>query len=110
MSKYHSRKTTAYGITFDSKKEADRYCELRLLEMAGKIKELDLQVQFVLQPAFKKNGKTIRAITYVADFEYYDLEKGKYIVEDVKGYKTKEYLLKKKMFEYRYPNQTIVEI
>ena len=110
MSKYHSKKTTIYGITFDSKKEADRYCELRLLEMAGKIKDLNRQVQFVLQPSFKKNGKTIRAITYVADFEYYDLEKGKYIVEDVKGYKTKEYLLKKKMFEYRYPNQTVVEI
>ena len=110
MSKFHSRKTTAYGITFDSKKEANRYGELRLLEMAGKIRELKRQVQFVLQPAFKKNGKTIRAITYIADFEYYDLEQGKYIVEDVKGYKTKEYQLKKKMFEYRYPDQTIVEI
>ena len=110
MSKYYSRKTTIYGITFDSKKEADRYCELRLLEMAGKIRELKRQVQFVLQPTFKKNGKTIRAITYVADFEYYDIEKGKYIVEDVKGYKTKEYKLKKKMFEYRYPDQTIVEV
>lgn len=110
MSKYHSRKVTVHGITFDSKKEADRYCELRLLEMAGKIKELKRQVQFVLQPSFKKNGKTIRAITYVADFEYYDLEKGKYIVEDVKGYKTDVYQLKKKLFEYRYPNQTIVEV
>ena len=110
MSKYHSKKTTVHGITFDSKREAERYCELRLFQMAGKIKELKLQVQFVLQPSFKKNGKTIRAITYVADFEYYDLQKGKYIVEDVKGYKTKEYQLKKKMFEYRYPDQTIVEI
>ena len=110
MSKYHSKKTTIYGITFDSKREADRFCELRLLEMAGKIRELKRQVQFVLQPSFKKNGKTIRAITYIADFEYYDLEQGKYIVEDVKGYKTKEYQLKKKMFEYHYPKQTIVEI
>lgn len=110
MSKYHSRKVTVYGITFDSKREANRYCELRLLEMAGKIKELKRQVQFVLQPSFKKNGKTIRAITYVADFEYYDLEKGKYIVEDVKGYKTDVYQLKKKLFEYHYPDQTIIEV
>ena len=110
MSKYHSKKVTVHGITFDSKKEAERYRQLKLLEMAGKIKELELQVKFVLQPSFKKNGKTIRAITYVADFEYYDVAKGKYIVEDVKGYKTKEYQLKKKMFEYRYPDQTIVEV
>lgn len=110
MSKYHSKKTTVYGITFDSKKEADRYCELRLLEMAGKIKDLQLQHQFVLQPSFKKNGKTIRAITYVADFVYYDLERMKNVVEDVKGFKTKEYMLKRKMFEYKFPDLTITEI
>ena len=110
MSKYHSRKTTIYGITFDSKREANRYCELRLLEMAGKIKYLRLQHQFVLQPPFRKNGKTIRAITYVADFVYYDLERSKIVVEDVKGFKTKEYLLKKKMFEYKFPDLTITEI
>ena len=110
MSKYHSKKTTIYGITFDSKKEANRYCELRLLEMAGKIKDLQLQQQFVLQPSFKKKGKTIRAITYVADFVYFDLERMKNVVEDVKGFKTKEYMLKKKIFEYKFPDLTIVEI
>lgn len=110
MSKYHSKKTTIYGITFDSKREADRYCELRLLEMDGKIKDLSLQHQFILQPLFKKNGKTIRAITYVADFVYYDLERCKIVVEDVKGFKTKEYMLKRKMFEYKFPDLTIVEI
>ena len=110
MSKYHSRKTTVYGITFDSKKEANRFCQLRLLEKAGKIKDLRLQHPFVLQPLFKKNGKTIRAITYIADFVYYDLEKMKIVVEDVKGFKTKEYMLKKKIFEYKFPDLTIVEI
>lgn len=110
MSKYHSKKTTIYGITFDSKREAERYCELRLLEMAGKIKDLQLQHPFVLQPLFKKKGKTIRAITYIADFVYYDLEQKKIVVEDVKGYKTKEYMLKKKMFEYKFPDLTITEI
>ena len=108
--KYHSKKTTIYGRTFDSKKEANRYCELRLLEMAGKIKDLQLQQQFILQPPFRKNGKLIRAITYIADFVYYDLEQMKNVVEDVKGYKTKEYMLKKKMFEYKFPDLTIVEI
>ena len=108
--KYHSKKTTIDGITFDSKKEANRYCELRLLEKAGKIKDLRLQHQFVLQPPFKKNGKSIRAITYVADFVYYDFERMRNVVEDVKGYKTDVYQIKKKMFEYKYPDLTIIEV
>ena len=108
--KYHSKKTIVDGITFDSKKEANRYCELKLLEKAGKIKDLSLQHQFTLQPPFKKNGKTIRAITYVADFVYYDLERMRIIVEDVKGYKTDVYQLKKKMFEYKFPDLTIIEV
>ena len=110
MSKYHSKKTTVDGITFDSKKEANRYCELKILEHYGKIKDLRLQYQFILQPPFRKNGKLIRAITYVADFVYYDLERMKNVVEDVKGYKTKEYMLKRKMFEYKFPDLTITEI
>lgn len=108
--KYHSKKTTVDGIEFDSKKEAKRYCELKMLEKAGKIKDLRLQYQFVLQPPFRKNGKTIRAITYVADFVYLDLERCKNIVEDVKGYKTDVYQLKKKLFEYKFPDLTIVEV
>ena len=108
--KYHSKKTTVDGITFDSKKEAKRYCELKLLEKAGKITDLSLQYQFVLQPPFTKNGKMIRAITYIADFVYFDTERCKNVVEDVKGYKTDVYQLKKKMFEYKYPDLTIVEV
>ena len=110
MSKYHSKKITIDGITFDSKREANRYCELKMLEKAGKIKGLLLQHQFVLQPSFKKNGKTIRAITYVADFVYFDLERMRNVVEDVKGYKTDMYQLKKKIFEYKYPDLTIIEV
>ena len=110
MSKYQSKKTMIDGITFDSRAESQRYCELKLLERAGKIKDLSLQHKFELQPSFKKNGKTIRAIVYVADFVYFDLERMAHVIEDVKGYKTKEYLLKKKMFEYKFPDLTIVEI
>ena len=110
MSKYHSKKIMIDGITFDSKREAKRYCELKLLERAGKIKDLSLQHKFELQPSFKKKGKTIRAITYIADFVYFDFDRMQNVVEDVKGFKTKEYLLKKKLFEYKFPDLTIIEI
>lgn len=110
MSKYGSKKVVVDGITFDSKRESNRYIELKLLERCGKIQDLELQHQFELQPSFRKNGKTIRAITYVADFTYFDLETMRNVVEDVKGYKTEVYKLKKKMFEFQYPNLTIIEV
>ena len=110
MSKYGSKKVVVDGITFDSKRESQRYCELKLLERGGKIKDLKLQHKFELQPSFKKNGKTIRAINYVADFTYFDLEKMRIVIEDVKGFKTKDYILKKKMFEYKFPELTIIEV
>lgn len=109
MSKYRSKKIIIDGISFDSKREGNRYLELKLLERAGKIKDLKLQQQFELQPSFRKNGRTIRAITYIADFTYFDLETMRNVVEDVKGYKTDVYMLKKKMFEFKYPELTIVE-
>lgn len=84
MNKYKNEKVTINGIGFDSKAEARRYQELWLLEKVGTIKGLVLQPSFVLQPSYKKNGKTIRAITYKADFAYY--ENNKYIVEDVKRF------------------------
>ena len=110
MSKYHSKKITINGITFDSVREGNRYRELILLERAGEISALQLQREFILQPPFRKNGKAIRAIVYVADFVYTDNLTGNTIVEDVKGFKTKEYNIKKKMFEYAYPHLTIKEV
>lgn len=109
-SKYKSKKVVIDGITFDSKKEANRYKELKILKSAGVIECLELQKIFELQPSFKKNGKTYRKITYKADFYYFDNEKGKYIVEDVKGFKTEVYKLKKKMFEYIYKDLELKEI
>ncbi len=109
MSKYNSKKTTIDGITFDSKKEAARYVDLKLLEKAGVIKDLDLQPKFQLQPTYSKNGKKVKAIFYKADFQYFDNEKKKIVVEDVKGIRTREYLLKKKIFEFVYA-LTITEI
>lgn len=108
--KYGNQKTTIDGITFDSKLEAQRYQELKLLQRAGEISCLKTQVAFQLLPSFRKNGKTYRATLYVADFTYYDHRSKKNIVEDTKGYKTQLYRLKKKIFEYTYPDLTIKEV
>lgn len=108
--KYKAIKTVVDGVTFDSRKEGRRYRELRLLEQAGVIEDLCLQPHFLLQEAYVKNGKSVRKIEYIADFSYYDLEKKKFVVEDVKGLKTDVYRLKKKIFEYKYPDLEISEI
>lgn len=94
--KYKNKKVVVDNILFDSKKEANYYIYLKMLEDAGKISGLRLQEKFVLQPSFKLNGKTYRAITYVADFVYKD-DKGMHVV-DTKGYRTETYKIKKKLF------------
>lgn len=110
MSKYHNKKVKVDGIVFDSKKEASYYLFLKEEEAAGKISDLRLQVPFVLIPAvWKKRVKHLktknkeetycaqRSVKYVADFVYIDNATGQEEVVDVKGRKTKEYILKKKM-------------
>ena len=106
--KYNAKKIVIDGIEFDSKKEGKRYQELKMLEKAGKIKDLKLQPKFLLQESFKYKGKTQRAIFYIADFEY--IKDGKRIVEDVKGVKTDVYKLKKKLFLKKYPDVIFKEI
>ncbi len=102
--KYGNKKTydAQTGITFDSKREYERFQELRLLERVGEIRELKTQVTFELQPSFKKNGKTIRAITYIADFTYYEYDTPVLVVEDSKGVKTEAFKIKQKLFEYKH--------
>ena len=109
--KYHNKKTEYDGIKFASKKEATRYCELKQLERAGIIKDLRLQPRYTLQEKYEINGRKERAITYIADFEYYDNEKQKIVVEDVKSpaTKTQVYRIKKKLFEKRY-NIEVTEV
>lgn len=97
-SKYHSKKTTVDGIEFDSAKEAKRYTKLRDMERAGKIQDLCLQVPFELVPSFECDGVKYRGMKYIADFVYY--RDGVRVVEDVKGAKTPEYRLKKKLMAY----------
>ena len=110
MAKYKNKKVEVDGIKFDSKREATRYGQLKILEKAKLIKELELQKVFELQPSFRKNGKTYRKITYKADFYYYDNHLEKYVVEDTKGFKTETYKIKKKMFEYVYPELELIEL
>lgn len=99
MSKYKSRKCVIDGITFDSKKEARRYAELRELEERGEIRELKTQTTFELIPSQRIDGRVVeRAVTYRADFTYYC--DGEYIVEDVKSSKhmiRPEYIIKRKL-------------
>ena len=73
-----------------------------MLEKSGKIKDLELQKEYILQDNFKLGKKTIRKITYRADFSYFSTEDDKLHVVDVKGYRTEVYRIKKKMFEYKY--------
>ena len=110
QNKYNNKKCTVNGIIFDSRKEARRYQELRLLQRAGVIKNLQRQVKYVLIPAqyesyerYGKNGQELtpgkklveRECAYVADFVY--LEGGKTVIEDTKGIKTKDYIIKRKL-------------
>lgn len=95
-SKYGSRKVTRDGMTFDSQKEYRRFCELRLLERAGKVTDLQRQVKFELIPSQRIGGKVVeRACNYIADFVY--TENGKKVVEDTKGFKTTDYIIKRKL-------------
>jgi hypothetical protein len=104
MSKYGNRKIEIDGVMFDSIKEGRRYQELKLLQNAGLIFNLELQPFFELQPAFcTSDGKKERAITYKADFMYWDVEQRRYIVEDVKGVRTEVYKIKRKMMLHKYP-------
>lgn len=101
--KYQNKRTIIDGITFASKKEAKRYSELKMLERAKVISNLETQKAFELQPKYiNKIGQHIRAITYIADFYYYDNEYKKWVVEDTKGFRTEVYKIKKKLFEYKY--------
>jgi hypothetical protein len=101
MNKYGNRKVTRDGITFDSIRECQRYCELKLMQRAGVISDLRLQVPYELIPAQRIDGKVVeRAVNYIADFVY--MENGVTIVEDAKGCRTKEYILKRKMMLWRH--------
>lgn len=116
-SKYHAKKVTVDGIVFDSKREAKRYSELKIMEKAGRITELRRQVKFVVIPTqraaspgfFKKGarkgepkpGKVLESeCAYIADFVYYI--GGELVVEDAKGMRTRDYVIKRKLMLYQH--------
>lgn len=94
--KYGNRKIEKDGMVFDSLKEYYRYLDLSLLQKAGEISDLRTQVKFELLPSQRKDGKVVeRAVHYIADFTY--IENGKLVVEDTKGFRTRDYIIKKKL-------------
>lgn len=109
MSKYHSKKAFSYGALCDSQREARRWTELNLMLRAGEISDLQRQVKFVLIPAQRepdtkgKRGGIIkgrlleRECAYIADFVYTDNATGERVIEDTKGFKTPEYIIKRKL-------------
>lgn len=99
MSKYYNQKTrTPDGIVFDSKREAARWNQLKLMEKAGIITDLQRQVKYELIP--KQDGE--RSCSYKADFVYRDANTGQMVVEDTKGYRTEAYKIKRKLMLYKY--------
>lgn len=97
-SKYRSNKISIDGHTFDSQKEANYYCELKIKLQAKEINGFCLQPTFILAPGLK----------YKADFIVFNKDNSTQVI-DVKGFKTKEYIAKKKVFEDKY-NLKITEI
>lgn len=107
--KYGNKKVIVDGIEFDSKKEAKRYKELVDLQARGEIDDLQRQVKFVLIPVQREpdtigakggvhKGKVLeREVAYIADFRYWDNKIDDYVVEDTKGIRTKDYIIKRKL-------------
>lgn len=109
--KYKNKKIAVDGQIFDSKKEARRFQHLRLLERSGAIKDLQTQVKFILIPTQRepdtigvrggrKKGKLLeREVAYIADFVYTTSD-GIQVIEDTKGIRTADYIIKRKLMLY----------
>lgn len=96
MGKYKNRKLAIDGEVFDSQKEYARYRELALLQRAGQISDLKRQVRYELIPTQRIGGKVVeKSCAYIADFVY--TENGETVVEDTKGFRTKDYIIKRKL-------------
>ncbi|AKC63196.1 Protein of uncharacterised function (DUF1064) [Clostridium sporogenes] len=102
-SKYGAKKIVIDGITFDSKDEGKYYLYLKELKAKDKILNFERQPKYELQPSFKKYGKTHKAITYAPDFLIYHLDGSEELI-DVKGTETQQGNMRRKMFDYKYPD------
>jgi Protein of unknown function (DUF1064) len=104
--RYGSKKRKVDGVTFDSMMEADFYI---LLKDSDDVVAFEIQPRFLLQEAFRKGGKAVRKIEYVADFKVLYKDK-KFEVIDVKGMQTDVFKIKKKMFDHRYRDIELILI
>ena len=110
--KYKAQKTEVNGIKFASKLESERFKQLKLLESAGAISDLKLQVEFQVFKGYinPDTGAKTRSTTYVADFAYIDVENHLQVVEDTKGMETPEFRLKWKLVQSQYPEYTFRKV
>jgi hypothetical protein len=105
-----SHKVEIDGIKFASPGEAERYIELMIRIAKGENIEVFLQPKFELQPKFRKNGVLFRPIAYIADFKIVHGD-GRVEIEDVKGwggYTTPEFKIKRKYFEYKFDEYSLI--
>lgn len=110
MTKYNNKITEYNGVKFHSKKEAEYFAYFLEPKLkTGDIIDIELQPVFELIPKHIKNGKTVRAGKYISDFRV-TYKDGRQEIIDVKGHRTQFYLFKKKLFEYKYPELTIIEV
>ena len=103
--KFNAKSIVIDGHKFPSLKEAQRYQELKLLEKAGKIKNLELQPEFEIIPKQKYRGKTLKRAKYTPDFKYLDVDNNEWVIEEVKGMPTVDYVLRKKLFILNYGDE-----
>ena len=112
MTKYNARKTIVDGITFDSKLEADRYIQLKLMNKAGEITDLQLQPELQIFQGYVNHytGEKHKSRFYVGDFKYLDLHTQQWIIEDTKGMETPEFRLKWEYVQSEYPEYVFRKI
>lgn len=101
FNKYYAKKVKYDDVIFDSEHEYKRYLQLKEMQEKGEISKLIVHPVFELQEQFEKDGKIISRIAYEADFQYVD-SKNQLHIEDIKGFETKDFIIKKKLFEYCY--------
>lgn len=106
-SKYKAKKCIIDGHEFDSYIEAKFFIYLRERLLKGEIINIRLHPKYVLQEKFEKNGRTVRPITYISDFEVH-YRNGKVVVYDVKGNETDDFKIKKKLFDYKYRDMELI--
>ncbi len=107
--KYGNKKINTPDGLFDSKKEYQEWCQLKLLQKAGEITELERQKEFQLIPTIKTNVETLRRVSYFADFFYFDKRLDCYVAQDTKGFQTDVYKIKKRLMLMLYPKIAFIE-